>query len=64
MLTFLQNLGLGVLEAEGGDAGKAAGGKQDDNDDERSQDVLSTLMGREKVGAGVKVVEEQEDKSR
>jgi hypothetical protein len=59
VLTHLQNLGLGVLEAEGEDASKTAGGKEDDEDD-GEEDLLGKLMGREKAAAaGVHVVEEQ-----
>ena len=62
MLICLQNLGLGVLEAENENASKTAGDKEDN--DEGEEDLLGKLMGREKaaVAAGVQVVEEQEPK--
>jgi hypothetical protein len=55
------NLGLGVLEAEGDDQSGAAGGGKRDGGDERAEDVLGKLMGREKVEPGVHVVEEREE---
>lgn len=59
MLTPFQNLGLGVLEAEGDGTSNAAACAGDGEKDERPQDVLDKLMGREKTSAGVQVVGEE-----
>jgi hypothetical protein len=62
VLIHLQNLGLGVLEADPEEnASGSNGDKADDDGGDRPQDVLGKLMGRERAGAGVQVVEEQRE---